>query len=311
MQFTQFYASPLYLNPAFTGITMEHRFSGIYRNQWVGIPGHFVNSAFSYDYNLAELNSGIGLLFAQESAGTAKLRNTEVGLLYAYHIMLDRKWYLQPGLKFNYVFRSINFNELVFNDQLYRGGGSSTETILDNRINYLDISSGILLYSEKIWFGISYNHMNAPNQSLNGNESILPPKFSTHGGIKFDIKDDGNKKTVRKAVSVTFNYKSQAKFDQLDLGLYYDHNPLVLGLWYRGIPLLKAYEPGYANNDALAAIVGYKVDEYNLKIGYSYDLTISRLFANTAGAHELSVVYEVAGKKKKRRRKFLVPCAKF
>ena len=85
MQFTQFNAAPLYLNPAFAGATIEHRFATNYRNQWSGIPGHFVNSTFAYDHNLSEFNSGLGLVFARERAGTGALGSTEMGLLYSYH----------------------------------------------------------------------------------------------------------------------------------------------------------------------------------------------------------------------------------
>ncbi|MDB4534736.1 PorP/SprF family type IX secretion system membrane protein, partial [Vicingaceae bacterium] len=95
MQFTQFNAAPLYLNPAFAGSTIEHRFATNYRNQWAGIPGHFVNSTFAYDYNLSEFNSGIGLLFARERAGTGALGSTEIGLLYSYHFKIDKKIMIQ------------------------------------------------------------------------------------------------------------------------------------------------------------------------------------------------------------------------
>ena len=66
------------------------------------------------------------------------------------------------------------------------------------------------------------------------------------------------------------------------------------------------------NNDAIAVLVGLSIPDRNFRIGYSYDVSISRLAANTGGAHEISIIYEAASRKKKRRsRRFLVPCAKF
>jgi type IX secretion system PorP/SprF family membrane protein len=312
MQFTQFNAAPLYLNPAFTGATMEHRFATSYRNQWTAIPGHFVNYAFSYDYNMAEFNSGLGLLFAKEQAGTGKMGNTEVGLLYSYHFKLNNKILIQPGIKFNYVSRGVDFSKLVFNDQLARGGnGPTSDDIKIDNVNYIDISSGILIYSEKFWYGMSFNHLNQPNQSLTNDESPLYMKFSAHGGYKFNLADKGRKTLNTSYINVAFHYKAQQKYDQLDLGLYYTREPFVFGLWYRGIPLIKSYE-GIINNDALAVVLGYKVIDHNLNIGYSYDITISRLAANSAGSHEISLIYEIASKKKKRRgKRFFIPCAKF
>ncbi len=312
MQFTQFNAAPLYLNPGFTGATLEHRFASSYRNQWTAIPGHFVNYAFSYDYNMAEFNSGLGLLFAREQAGTGNLGNTEIDFLYSYHFRIDKKVFIQPGIKFNYITRGVDFAKLVFNDQLARGGnGPSSDDIAIDNVSYIDITAGLLVYSEKYWLGMAFNHLNEPNQSLNNDDSPLFMKFSTHGGYKFELSEGGRTTLNTSYFNVTFHYKAQQKFDQLDLGLYYSREPFVFGLWYRGLPGIKSYD-GVLNNDAIAIILGYNVIDYNLSFGYSYDVTISRIAGNSAGSHEISIIYEVAGKKKKRRgKRFFVPCAKF
>ena len=218
--------------------------------------------------------------------------------------------FIQPGIKFNYITRGVDFNKLIFNDQLARGGGPSSDNIATERVSYLDVTTGVLLYSPKLWLGLSFNHINEPNQSLLDEESPLYMKFSAHGGYKFELEAT-DKRTQARYINAVFHFKSQQKYDQLDLGFYYTHNPLVFGFWYRGIPLLKSYE-GVLNNDAVAIIVGYIIEDYNLSIGYSYDATISRLATNSAGSHEISLIYEIASKKKKRRkRKFFAPCAKF
>tara|TARA_B100000809_G_scaffold249676_1_gene281285 strand:+ start:1708 stop:2724 length:1017 start_codon:yes stop_codon:yes gene_type:complete len=314
MQFTQFNAAPLYLNPGFTGSTAEHRFVSNYRNQWTAIPGHFVGYTFAYDYNLSALNSGIGLLFAREQSGSGNLGNTEIGVLYSYHIKIDRKIFVQPALKINYVTRGVDFNKLVFNDQLARGGvsNSTTDDIELNTARYADFTAGLLVYTKEFWAGVSFNHINEPNQTLGDGDSPLYMKFSAHGGYKFNLSERGGRRVLNSTyINVVGHYKSQQKYDQLDLGMYYTRDPLVFGLWYRGVPLIKS-QNNVINNDAVAIVLGYKLSDYNLNIGYSYDVTISRLSANSAGSHEVSIVYEVASKKKKRkRRKFFVPCAKF
>ena len=312
MQFTQFNAAPLYLNPAFAGATIEHRMAANFRNQWAGIPGNFVNYTFAYDYNLTEFNSGLGLLFAKEQAGTGNLGSTEVGLLYSYHFKIDKKVMIQPGVKFNYITRGVDFSKLVFNDQLARDGSSATtdDIVLDN-VSYMDITVGLLIYSKDYWIGTSFHHINEPNQSLVNADSPLFMKFSAHGGYKFDLSEGGRKSLNTSYFNVAFHYKAQQNFDQLDLGVYYMREPFTFGLWYRGIPGVKSYEEKL-NNDALAIILGYKLIDYNLNVGYSYDVTISRLAAHTLGSHEISLIYEVASnKKKKKSKRFFVPCAKF
>jgi len=81
----------------------------------------------------------------------------------------------------------------------------------------------------------------------------------------------------------------------------------VLGVWYRGIPVLEAYKPGYQNNDAIVFLVGVEAGRF--KFGYSYDVTISLLAGYTDGANELSVSYQFCDPK--RTKKSAIPCPKF
>ncbi len=316
MQYSQFYASPLYVNPAFTGATLEHRLTANYRLQWPSIPGGFKSYHFSYDYNASDMNSGFGIVANREESGSFGLMTNLIGLTYSYRFQIKRESYLMLGAKFAYGFRSLDFSKLVFNDQLESGAATTGEQgdFMRNNVSYPDISFGMLFFSPKYWFGISGNHLNKPNQSLlqGGKVSELPIKVSLHGGYVFPLEGGVVQRLGKKNITAAFQYKAQGKFDQFDLGFYYNHEPLVFGVWYRGIPIFKNYEDVFANNDALVALVGYKISDYNFSIGYSYDITISRLISNTAGSHEISLMYEVASKRKKRRnRKFLIPCAKF
>lgn len=316
MQFSQFYAAPMYINPGYTGSTIEHRMVMNYRHQWPNIPGAFESYHFSYDYNAADLNSGFGLIFNREEAGSFGLTTNIAALSYAYRFQLDRKLYLQPGLKIGYAFRGIDFNKLVFNDQLENSSSLTADEDAFNQenISYPDISSGLLLYGESYWAGFSVNHINQPDQSLLGDGSVseLPMKFDMHVGYKFELTGPVKSRFGAKSLQTAIHYKSQGKFDQFDVGAYYNHEPMVFGIWYRGIPGFKAYERGYQNNDAFIFLVGYSIPERNFRIGYSYDATISRLATNTGGSHEISLVYEVASKRSKRKnRRFLTPCAKF
>lgn len=56
-------------------------------------------------------------------------------------------------------------------------------------------------------------------------------------------------------------------------------------------------------------MVGFAT-EFQLRIGYSYDVTISKLTVKSGGAHELSLIYEWPQKPKNRRHR-VVPCPKF
>lgn len=316
MRFSQFYAAPLHSNPGFTGSTIEHRFVLNYRNQWPSIPGGFQAFHASYEYNATDINSGFGLMMGREDAGTFGLTTTTFAFSYAYRIRINRKLYFMPGLKFGFASRGIDFSKLEFNDQLESNNSTTldVDAFEEDNINYLDVSFGGLLYSEKYWIGASLNHVNEPNQTFLGDGALaeLPKKFTFQAGYKIQLSGPLFKGLSSRDITIAMHYDAQGKFDQFDLGFYYNLQPIVVGAWYRGLPGFKSFEPGIANNDALILLLGISIPDRNLRIGYSYDITISRLATNTAGAHEVSLIYEFASKESKRKsRRFIVPCAKF
>lgn len=308
-QFTQFYAAPMYLNPAFTGVTYEHRFVANYRNQWPGIRKTYQTYMASYDYNMNDLNSGIGVTIMQDRAGTAGLTHSQFGVNYAYHFKVSKFAEIRMGANINYNLKRIDFNKLKFNDQITTGSSISLDAANYERLSYMDFAAGALLNSTEYWVGFSAKHLTQPNSSLIGDRVPLPISLSLHGGYRYIIEQK-SKNDIKKYISPTFNYRHQQKYDQLDIGLYYYHLPLNVGVWYRGIPF-KKYAPTYSSSESIALLVGFDLSQYNLRVGYSYDITISKLgIANSWGAHEISMVYEIA-KRKKRTRKVLVSCPKF
>ncbi|MBL4657138.1 MAG: type IX secretion system membrane protein PorP/SprF [Flavobacteriales bacterium] len=312
-QFSQFYAASLYLNPAFTGNTIQGRVAGNYRKQWPRVPGAYTSSAFSYDQNFNKYKSGVGILLISDKAGSGSLKFTSVGGLYSYHLAIKRNLSVRAGARASHIIRSVDISALTFTDQFVRDDpNSSVENIERSKISYLDIAAGSIIYSDRFWFGVSVNHLNTPNQSFTGISSDLPMIFSAHGGYNIDLQKN-EKDLVTKSLTLGMNYNSQQNWDQLDLGVNFTQNSFVTGIWYRGIPLLKAYKPLYSNNDALIAVIGYTVKDY-LTIGYSYDLTISKLGMGTLGSHEISIIYEFAQPEYKRdgmKKNFLIPCTKF
>ncbi|MFT3884158.1 MAG: type IX secretion system membrane protein PorP/SprF [Flavobacteriales bacterium] len=309
--FTQFYSVPTYLSPAFAGTSVQSRFAMQYRDQWPAIPGAFVTYNLAFDHYLSGMNSGIGFIATNDQAGSGALRYTSLAFQYAYEIQLKRRVFLRPAVQFGYVNHAVDYSRLVFGDQLMRGSDVATYESYDGRaIHYSDIGSGLLFFTPKMWLGVALAHMNEPDQSLLGGQSRVPKKFSAQGGYRMKISSPVIKKHAQSLV-MAFNYRAQGKFDQLDIGAYFERDPVFGGLWYRGLPLFKAYAPGYSNHDAIAVVVGFKAADW--RFGYSYDITVSRLAVNTGGAHEITAVYELADKRKKKAmaKRRVVPCAKF
>ena len=300
VQFSQFYSAPLYLNPAFTGATQLTRVGSNYRSQWPALEANFVTMAAWVDHYMDDINSGVGFLIQTDREGLAGLRSTTFSGFYSYQLAISKEFTVRMGASAGYVLRDINFSSLTFGDQFDANGFISGPTAeqfdTGAQKNYFDMSLGALLYSQNAWIGISNSHTTTPNQSLIGQESPLPMKWSVHGGYKFFLKsgviDHGMYAEVQeRSIAPTFQYKNQGEFNQLDLGLYFTFEPIVIGTWYRGFPFKKVGE--FSNNEAIVFLLGYskRTKDNILNIGYSYDITISKLGASSGGAHEFSISY--------------------
>ncbi len=314
MSFSQFYSSPMIIAPSFAGMTSGSRISMNYRDQWPKVPGTFVTYAVSYDQFFSRMKSGIGLIIVRDQAGSGNLGLIDIGLQYSYNIKIDRKWRVRPGLHFRYAQRSLNFQKLIFSDQI-SGTNISPTTIETNPIKstgYIDVATSVLVYSNLYWGGIGVDHLLQPNQSLMGQDAKLKMKFSIFGGVKVPLRASKRRRRNVDVENVTFSmlYRNQGGYDQLDIGAYWRKLPFTLGLWFRGIPVLKPAKNLEAV-DALIVLVGYKI--FDLSFGYSYDFTVSRLISSTGGAHELSIIYEFNKdlKMEKNRRRVVIPCPSF
>ena len=220
-QFSQFYATPTYLSPAFAGTTVQSRFALQCRDQWPSVPGAFVSYNLAADQYLSNLNSGIGILASGDQAGSGALRSTSITLQYAYEIRLKHKVYLRPALQIGYVNHTVDYSRLIFNDQLERGGDVSTYDYYDGRkVGYADIGSGLLYFTPRLWLGVALLHMNQGNQSLLQGESVVPRAFSMHGGYRFKIRSGGMVHKDAESIVGAFNYRSHGKFGLLDIGAY-------------------------------------------------------------------------------------------
>ncbi len=315
-QFSQFYSAPLIVNPALTGNTVQSRFSLNYRNQWPAVSNSraFSTYAFSYEHNFDDYNSAVGLMAYHDRAGIAALRTTNVLFSYSHRVRVTRKFSWKPALQIGVVNRHLDFGELLFNDQLQTGATTSaSQQDYISRSKYgMDINAGAIGFSTNYWFGASVHHINRPDIALVGSGARIEPKFSLQGGWNIPVEKDIKKRIISQ-VMLAANYKHQITRDQLDIGGYYNYVPFLFGIWYRGIPLKKA-DASLNNNDAIVLLFGYKKN--GLAIGYSYDVTVSKLTSATSGgAHEVSTILEFASRKnlrkRKRRSRFMIPCPEF
>ena len=245
-QFSQFYAAPLYLNPAFAGSTQQGRVGMNYRNQWPAIDANFTTISAYADFYIEDKNSGIGALLTRDNVGIVGLQSISFALQYAYQLQITKGLSFRPGVQVGIVNRSINFGNLTFGDQFDPNTGDivkgTAESLNTGQSKFFpDLSFGGLFFSKNAWLGVAAHHVTQPNQSILGAQDYLDMKLSVHGGYKFFFRSGvlGTGLFARpreRSIAPVVQYRHQGKFDQADIGMYYTFEPLIIGTWYRGIP---------------------------------------------------------------------------
>ena len=289
-QFSQFYSSPLHMAPSFSGASGKTRITLNYRDQWPKLPGVFVTYAAAADHYAKDINSGFGVYFMNDQAGNGKINTTNVAGNYSYNVKLTERWNFRPGIKFYYHQYHIDYSKVVFNDQLGFDyiNPTSVEIPQDNRFSYFDFGSSLLFYNNRYWIGGMVDHLIKASPSFNDNPNYKPLKYSLFGGAMIPLERLQYKRDLH-SLYTTFHFKQQQNVTQLDVGAYYEKDRFLVGLWYRGIPVLNEKH----GSDAIILMLGYQGDSFS--VGYSYDATISRLITNTGGAHEISFTYTFSG----------------
>jgi type IX secretion system PorP/SprF family membrane protein len=279
--FSQFYANPLYLNPAFAGATAQGcpRANLNYRDQWPGIGRTYVTTSASWDQHIDAIGGGLGVIVSQDRAGAGHLNTSHASLLYSYHLEVNRKFSVKTGFEVSYRMISLDWTDLTFGDMIDPQYGfiyPTNEDIANNpsSVNFPDFSTGIVGYSENFYFGFAAHHLTQPNQGFIS-ESELPTKLTAHFGGNFALNKYRRDVTT---ISPNFLYQRQQDFQQFNYGIYVNKGPISGGLWARN---------SLKNFDSFILMVGIIQDSF--KFGYSYDITLSNLKnSNTLGAHELS-----------------------
>jgi type IX secretion system PorP/SprF family membrane protein len=242
--------------------------------------------------------------------------------MYSYELRLGDNLYFRPGFQASYIRREIGFYEnLVFANQidpldptgpLLPGADIPG---LGDPVGLFSLSAGGLLFTNNAWLGFSAHHLNQPNQSFVDGLSPLPRKLSVHAGYRISLgqgsmRRDFTHMSKQRYLTPTINYKRQGPFEQLDLGAYFYVEPILFGVWYRGLP----YKPveGQSNREAIVMMVGVNLLS-GLSVGYSFDYTVSQLGIQSGGAHELSLSWTIPGRNqgKPLGRDTILPCPKF
>jgi type IX secretion system PorP/SprF family membrane protein len=275
--FTQFYANPLYLNPALAGSHGCSRFASNYRNEWPKLTGNYTTYSASWDSYFRNISGGIGILATHDQQGQGTINTSMLGLIYSYHVQLGRKWKLQFGARASWYQKFLDWDKLTFGDMIDPRRGfiySTGDVPRGGSRGFFDASAGMVLFNKYFFAGVAAHHLNRPNESMIVGESKMPIRVTGHMGAEIQL---GRKSKYSNGTSIMPNviYQYQNGFMELSVGTYVKYGPLNIGVWYR-------------NRDAFILTAGINTGKF--KLGYSYDVTVSKLNNGVSGgSHEISL----------------------
>lgn len=318
IHFTQFYMSPLNLNPAMTGVmNCNTRLVANYRNQWAGVlQGDAYNTySVSYDQKVAVGRTdyfGIGGSFWGDVAGASRFGSTQgrMSLSYSKKVAGYRKKasYIVFGADLGVTQRRVRQGDLRWPNQHDGNGGfnaalPSNEIFSDQDFLFADLSAGLLYFSvmerdNTFWAGMSAHHLNQPNVSHLGDpDQRLYSRYTFHAGGTFELKKGLS--AVPGALFMTqgphreYNIGSALRFALGNSRVV--TQSWQLGVWYRFGNKVE----GGLHSDAF--IFATRLDYEYYGLGFSYDYNISGLSqaGSANGAFEFSLNYYICGPEKR------------
>jgi type IX secretion system PorP/SprF family membrane protein len=295
--YSQFFNSPVYLNPALNGqFEGDFRMNMIYRNQWSSVPGALSYLTASADWNIPKFGGGVGLMFTRSNEGTAYFVRNNFAGIYSYSVGSD-DFILSFGIQAGIGNRTIDRNKLVFGDQIdpqygYIPGSQSSADLgqISNKY-YFDAGAGVNLVVGNFMAGSALQHINRPDQSFTGAPSKLPMRATAHLSYRMDMNPYDNMDESEKSYFIpSVVYYKQATSSSMSVGMQYKRRSINAGLWYRS---------GNSTGPS-AFVVSLIFDLFinrdggeKLRFGLSHDAPSSKLnYSNTSGTTEGSLSYE-------------------
>lgn len=289
--FSQFYSSPLHINPAFAGNSYAPVINLNSRIEWPMINFAYNTYSISADRFFEKKNFGTGLIILMDDSGNGIYKRFRTEGIVSYRLKAAENKYFKMGLGLAYGQNTLDWNKLIFGDMIDAYSGftlpDGSRLITDETRpedltkRYFDLSAGVLYYSRSIFLGVAIKHANTPvdyyfDQNSDAVNKGLPMRFTAQIGGEVQLTPDDI--YHKRFFSPGLLYVYQSGLHQLTVNNYFD-----LGGFFGGL----GYRYNFTNSDAVLFTAG--VTKEMFKIGYSFDYTISRLGINTGGSHELGI----------------------
>lgn len=313
IHFSQFYNSPVLLNPGLTGIFNGNvRFMANYRSQWAAVPVDYqtfsavADIKFNRRYTINRTFFSAGLSFNYDRAGYSKLQLGDLGLNGSITRMFSDHFFGTLGGQISINQRGFKTDALTFDEQFvfergqYLPTASNGETFGNTSRSFVDFSMGfnfrlqaldqsglvdLLDQRSKLDFGVGFHHLTEPNQAFfEGEKEQLDMRLSPYAMGILQLTDELD---LAANIFGQFQGPYREYLGMIGAKVHIDRQlgnqwALQLGIGYR------------LNNDFGDAFMpSLEVFFNNWQAGFSYDVNVSDINIATSrrGGPELSVRY--------------------
>lgn len=301
--YSQFFANPIHLNPAYAGTTELPRMVMNYRNQWPQSGNSFTTYSMSYDQLTGNSKSGLAVQVYYDREPNNVI-NTSSGMFsYSHHIQLGLETFMTLGLQGGLVYKQFDMNRLVFPSNIDQISGeiSGTQPYVISESNkvYPDFAAGTVGQYRRLFWGLAVHHLTQPNESIfeGDHKGKVPVKITLNAGMRTRQLHHG---LLSREFTLSPNilYQHQGSFKQLNLGMYMIEKSLLFGAWFRNNLDVRP--------DAFIFLLG--MAQKRFQFGYSFDYTLSKLSNYSYGSHEISLTFFMGRKNEKPiRDRLLIP----
>jgi len=277
--FSQFYANPLYMNPAMAGIEGPAKVSVGYRNQWPGATNPYVTYHASFEKYIEALQGGVGVHIINDRQGGGVFNTLSLDAIYAYHLRVSNDLMVTGGFQASVGQRNMNPTDLILPTDLI---GAGTTTLVPYSKVYPDFAVGFGGFFKNFFGGVAVHHLIEPYSSTSEDPNTrLSRKYTVHVGALIPIYE---KRLGTEVLQLSPNlvFFQQDIYQQLNYGLEVLYRGVIIGAWFRQ-DLLFSY--GTAIFSA-----GYSNGQFRIRYSYDAKLSPPDLHIPTLGAHELSMV---------------------
>lgn len=303
VEFSQYYANPLYLNPAFAGSEELTRVALNYRTLLPVSYGDFTTYSVSIDKYFDYLGGGLGFQLMNDRQAQGAINELGINLIYAYHFKLNRRWNVSAGLKIGYQINTVNTRGLTMPDMIDPVDGSAlpgSQAGIYTKSMFFDFSAGFLTWYNNYFVGLSVDHLSKPLISIGSSDhGIIGRKYTLHGGMEIPFYNSLHR--VHMTLSPNIIIQQQNTSSKINLGLYLNKDHFTSGLWVKTNKNI--------NFTGAVLMLGYYTDK--ALFAYSYDIPfyLNRLDGIIYGAHEVTFLYFFQYKNKRKKMK-AIKCPK-